>query len=71
MTKMVNDKDKNRTKLLGQREMLMKSLKKLGFKNLGEAKKISTKIKNELIKMDDHYTKGKTKFIDQYEHLLT
>ncbi len=70
MTKIVNDKEKNRNKLIGQKEMLMEGLKKLGFKNLGEAKKARTKLQNELAKMDEHYAKGKATFIDKFEHLL-
>jgi hypothetical protein len=70
MTKVVNDKAKNRDKLLGQKEMLMEGLKDLGFKNMGEAKKTRTKLTNELTKMNDHYEKGEKTFKTKFEHLL-
>ena len=70
ITRVLKDKEKNRNKLLGQKELLMKGLKDLGFKNLGEAKKSSTKLKNEKIKMNSHYTKGEEKFKKEFEHLL-
>jgi len=70
MTKVVKQKEKNRDKLLGQKEMLMKSLKGLGFKNLGEAKKQRTKLKGTLEKMNTHYKNGEVKFKKEFEHLL-
>ena len=70
MKKMVKDKAKNRDKLLGQKEMLTESLKKLGFKSISEAKKAKTKLHRELTKMEAHYEKGKDTFVDKYEHLL-
>lgn len=68
--KIVEQKDKNRSKLLGQKEMLMEGLKDLGFKNMGEAKKTRTAIKDEVIKMEKHYKSGETKFKNEYAHLL-
>ena len=70
MTKVLKDKEANRNKLVGQREMLMKTLKKLGFKNLGGAKKKRTQLKNSLAKMDSHYDKGVEKFKTDFGHLL-
>jgi len=70
MTKMVKDKEKNRNKLLGQKEMLMEGLKKLGFKSTSEANKSKTKLTNELTKMKEHYEKGENTFINKFEHLL-
>ena len=70
ITKVLKEKEKSRNKLLGQKEMLMDSLKKLGFKNLGQAKKESHKLKNQLIKMKAQYTDGEEKFKNKYAHLL-
>jgi len=70
MTKMVNDKAKNRDKLLGQKEMLMESLKKLGFKSISEGKKSKTKLTSELAKMEESYAKGEKTFKTKFEHLL-
>lgn len=66
----VEQKDKKRSKLLGQKEMLMEGLKDLGFKNIGEAKKEGTAIKNEVVKMEKHYKNGEAKFQNKYGHLL-
>lgn len=62
--------DKNRSKLLGQKEMLMEGLKDLGFKNIEEAKKVIIGIKDEIIKMEKHYKDGEIKFKNEYAHLL-
>jgi len=70
MTKLVQEKDNARNKLLGQKSMLVDNLKKLGFKNLGEAKKERTKLKNTLLKMNKLYTKGVEKFKTDFGHLL-
>lgn len=70
MTQKVKGKEKLRNKLLGQQEMLMGGLKDLGFENLGEAKKKSTKIKDELVKMNAHYTTGEETFKTKFAHLL-
>lgn len=70
MTKKVKDKEKNRNKLLGQKEMLMEGLKDLGFKSIGEAKKASTKLTNEVAKMKAHYNTGEEKFKTDFGHLL-
>ena len=69
-TKLVKEKEKNRDKLVGQKEMLMKSLKTLGFKSIGEAKKARTQKKNKLVKMNTHYCKGEEAFKKRFEHLL-
>ncbi len=66
----VEQKDKERNKLLGQKSMLVDNLKKLGFKNLGEAKKRLTAMTRELEKMDKDYQAEMNKFKTKYEHLL-
>jgi len=70
-TKIVNDKTKNRDKLLGQKEMLMASLKKLGFISTDDAQKERTKLQKELDKLNAHYAKGEKTFKTKFEHLLT
>ncbi|MHA1739233.1 MAG: hypothetical protein ACTSWD_11655 [Candidatus Heimdallarchaeota archaeon] len=68
--KQVEAKDKKRNQLLGQKSMLSDSLKELGFKNINEAKKASTKLKSEIAKMEEHYITGIEKFKKQFSHLL-
>ncbi|MDP8268293.1 MAG: hypothetical protein P9L97_06140 [Candidatus Tenebribacter davisii] len=68
--KKVESKDKERNKLLGQREMLMQSLNDLGYENIVQAVKISTELKDEVQKMNVHYQKGEDKFKEQFGHLL-
>jgi len=70
ITKIVKEKDIHRNKLLGQKEMLMKNLAELGFKKISTAETANEKLKNELTKMNQHYTKGKEKFQNDYSHLL-
>jgi len=68
--KKVEAKDKERNKLLGQKEMLMDGLKELGFKTIDEAKKTSKSLKKTVDKMNTHYDKGVSKFKTQFGHLL-
>lgn len=68
--KTVEQKDKNRSKLLGQKELLMEGLKDLGFKSINEAKKVGIAIKNEVAKMEKHHENGEVKFKNKYAHLL-
>ena len=68
--KKVESKDKERNKLLGQREMLMQSLSDLGFENLVHAVKESNKLKDEVEKMNKHYIKGENMFKENFGHLL-
>lgn len=68
--KKVEEKDKKRNQLLGQKSMLVENLKELGFKTLGEAKKSEQKFKDEVVKMETHYAEGEAKFKEQFSHLL-
>ena len=68
--KKVKQKDKERNKLLGQKSMLIDNLQKLGFKNLGEAKKKLTTLTNEINRMEKNYQADVNKFKTKYEHLL-
>lgn len=70
MTKAVKDKEQNRNKLLGQKEMLMEGLKDIGFKSIEEANKTCTKLKSEVLKMESHYNAGEEKFKTDFGHLL-
>jgi len=71
MTQIVNENDKNRSKLLGQKEMLMKGLNDIGFKTVKAAKNESAKLKKQTIKMKTSYDKGEEKFKTDFAHLLT
>jgi len=68
--KKVEQKDRERNKLLGQKSMLIDNLKKLGFKNLGEAKKKLTALTNEIKKMEKGYQADVATFQEKFEALL-
>ena len=68
--KKVEAKDRERNKLLGQKEMLMEGLKDLGFKSIGEARKAAEALQVTVDKMDKHYKKGVAKFKTDFGHLL-
>jgi len=65
----VEEKDKERNKLLGEKGVFVDNLKKLGFKTIGEAKKQKTALINETTKMKKHYQNGEAKFINKFGHL--
>jgi len=71
ITKIVKEKETNRNRLLGKKDALMDDLKKLGFTKLSKAEIANNKIKDTLTKMRKHYTKGKEKFQEDFNHLLT
>lgn len=68
--KKVETKDRERNKLLGQKELLMEGLKDLGFKDVKEAKDVSLKLVQEVSKMNTHYGNGEAKFKKDFGHLL-
>jgi len=69
--KKVEEKDRRKQQLLGQKSMLVDSLKSLGFKNIGEAKKFSHKLSREVDKMKEQYEQEEAEFIEQFGHLLS
>jgi len=66
----IQDAEQEYNQLLGQKSMLVESLKKLGFNSLEAAKKEKKKMKLKLQKMEKYYDAGVDKFKKQYEHLL-
>ena len=70
ITSILKEKEKNRNKLIGQKEMLMESLKDLGFKSIEDAMKVRDNMIKEVKKMEDHFQKGEEKFKSDFGHLL-
>jgi len=70
MKKKVQKKDDDRNKLIGQRELLLKELKKLGFISVQEAEASGLKLKESILKKEKHYETGVAKFKKEYKHLL-
>lgn len=68
--KKVELKDKERNKILGQKEMLIESLKELGFDTTIDAEKASADMQKVVDKMNKNYENGETKFKKDFSHLL-
>jgi superfamily II RNA helicase len=68
--KILKGKEKNRNKLLGQKEMLTANLNDFGFVSVKNAKKELEKMKVKLEKMNEHYANGEKIFKNKFEHLL-
>lgn len=66
----LNNKDKKRQQLLGKKEALLDSLKKLGFTSISKAKNASIDLGKEILKMENHFDIGVTKFKTDFGHLL-
>jgi regulator of replication initiation timing len=63
-------KNQERSKLQGQKEMLLESLKELGFSTTKEAEKEITKLSTKIEKMKAKYQEGVEIFIKKYKDLL-
>lgn len=70
LKKKVEQKDKERSKLLGQKELLTKRLVELGFQFTSEAEKAEKLLGKEITKMEEHYNEGVAKFKNKFAHLL-
>ncbi len=71
MNKKVQEKENKRQKLIGQKEMKLNELKKLGFKGVEAADKAGRDLRKSLLKMNTHYENGVDKFKELFGHLLT
>ena len=66
----IEKKKSKRDKLLGQKDLLLDSLKELGFKTVVSADKAINKMEKEIIKMENNLTKDTEDFEEKYEDLL-
>jgi pyridoxal biosynthesis lyase PdxS len=62
--------DKNRNKILGQKEMAMKSLHDFGFNSITEATRHIKKLETEIDELRSRYEKGCESFTKKYKDLL-
>jgi hypothetical protein len=67
---LLEKKNQERNKLQGQKEMLLESLKELGFNTTKEAEKEITKLSTKIEKMKSKYQEGIEIFIKKYKDLL-
>jgi len=67
---LLEKKNQERNKLQGQKEMLLESLKELGFNTTKEAEKEITKLSAKIEKMKSKYQEGVEIFIKKYKDLL-
>jgi hypothetical protein len=67
---LLEKKNQERNKLQGQKEMLLESLKELGFNTTKEAEKEITKLSTKIEKMKAKYQEGVEIFIKKYKDLL-
>jgi DNA repair exonuclease SbcCD ATPase subunit len=63
-------KDQERNKLLGQKEMILQSLKDLGFETPQQAKIKVKKITDKLEKLKEKQQEGIELFVKKYKDLL-
>jgi hypothetical protein len=63
-------KNQEKNKLIGQKEMLLESLKDIGFNTPTEAEKEITKLSTKIEKMKEKYQEGIEIFIKKYKDLL-
>jgi len=66
----VKEKESKHNQLLGQKEMLEKQLKELGFNTIKEAQKEMDRLKKEEKILTERYDKGVSLFVSKYSHLL-
>lgn len=68
--KQLEKKNQKRNQLLGQKEMLMETLKEKGFKSIKEAKQNITKLEKKKEKLKQTYQDSIDDFIEKYKDLL-
>jgi hypothetical protein len=68
--KQLEKKNQKRNQLLGQKEMLMQTLKEKGFDSIKEAKQNIKKLKRKKEKIEQKYKESTLDFISKYEDLL-
>jgi len=64
------ERNQQKGKLLGRKDLLMESLAKLGFKTKVLARKKLKELKLEKTKLQKQYDSKFAKFTEKYEHLL-
>lgn len=68
--KQLEKKNQKRNQLLGQKEMLMETLKEKGFTSTKEAKQNITKLKKRKEKLEQKYKDSVANFTTEYKDLL-
>lgn len=68
--KQLEKKNQKRNQLLGQKEMLMETLKEKGFTSIKEAKQNITKLKKRKEKLEQKYKDSVANFTTEYKDLL-
>jgi hypothetical protein len=68
--KQLEEKNKKRNQLVGQKEMLMDHLKEVGYESIKEAKKARKKFESKKQKLKETYQRKETEFKEKYEELL-
>lgn len=63
-------KNQERNKVLGQKEMILQSLKDLGFETPQQAKDKVKKVKDKLEKLKEKRQEGMELFVKKYKDLL-
>ena len=68
--KTLETKKSDRDKLLGQRDMLMEKLKKMGFNTVNEASRSLAELQDGLDKIEKTFEEQTTSFKEKYKDLL-
>lgn len=66
----LEEKNTRRNRLLGQKEMLLDNLKKIGYKDIKQAEEALKEQKDKISGMRKHYQDGVNKFKQKYGELL-
>jgi len=66
----VEAKDRVRQQLLGQHEMLLDNMKKMGFETIEEMEKSLSELQTENKIMENKYDEGVKIFVEKYKDLL-
>jgi len=68
--RILEEKDRTRNQLIGQKTQIDSSLNSLGYKNVEEAEKDRIKIEKEILKLDAEYSSKTSEFMQKYTELL-
>jgi hypothetical protein len=66
----VEAKDRVRQQLLGQHEMLLDNMRKMGFETIEEMEKSLSELQTENKIMENKYDEGVKIFVEKYKDLL-
>jgi pyridoxal biosynthesis lyase PdxS len=68
--KLLDTKNKKRNQFIGQKEMLMETLKESGFSSIKEAKKEIKNLNQKITKLQEKYQEKEKSFKEKYEDLI-